>query len=652
MNECQTNSTRLSLGLHAHQNGLFHEAERFYRQVLEDDSTNVDSLHLLGMLRHELGDSQNALKFINLAIAQMPGSAMLHNAMAVVLIAAKDFAAAERSALEAVSIDAAMVEPRFNLVTVFQAIGEQAKAMDQLSTILSLDPRRNDAIKLLYELSVATGRLDRITAACVDVLQRLPDSPAAHLTLGLMFSSRTSPESLQSVELAERSRLMKLALYHLQIAASQNPCAECFDAWANALMLANEHITAIEKLDIAISLDDRFVRAFESRGRAKLELGQTEAAVADFELALARDPYSAVALLELAKMKRTPSSGQSGSDDDLVSRLERQVGRTDLHPRQRSLFHFAIGHIHEGLGDFDLAFEHFRQGNAGKEHAGAPSSSTANTIWSDKVAEIESTFVDEQLARLSGACESELPVFIVSMPRSGSTLTETLIARHPAVVAGGELFEITDIAQTLSRRLASQFPYPSCMAVLTDDQAKLMGEEYVRHVLARTERLRPRERSGAVQRTTDKMPMNFWHLGLIARILPKAKIIHVRRDPLDVCLSCFKQNLRWPFCDLDAIADYYIAYERMMKFWSSILPVPILEIHYEDLVAAPELQTRRMISHCGLDWDDACLREDTSRQAIRTPSKWQVCQPIYETSIKLSDNYQKQLSDLSARLTS
>jgi tetratricopeptide (TPR) repeat protein len=171
--------------------------------------------------------------------------------------------------------------------------------------------------------------------------------------------------------------------------------------------------------------------------------------------------------------------------------------------------------------------------------------------------------------------------------------------------------------------------------------AAAIAEEYL-------EQLRRRSESAA--RVTDKMPTNFRHLGLIALLFPRARVVHVIRDPLDVCVSCMKQNLEWPYCDLQSVGSYYRRYEQLMRYWRGTLNLRILDVRYEELIADPETNGRRMIEFCGLPWEDACLDFTGRDRAVQTPSKWQVRQPIYTSSIGSWRAYEKHLGALRVAL--
>ena len=225
------------------------------------------------------------------------------------------------------------------------------------------------------------------------------------------------------------------------------------------------------------------------------------------------------------------------------------------------------------------------------------------------------------------------------MPRSGTTLVEQILCGHPLVFGAGELKEVPRLVSGLSARLQVQERYPQCIDRLDQPTAWALAEEY---------RARLARRGGAAARVIDKQGMNYLHLGLLAALLPRARVIHCRRDPRDLCLSCYFQQFRevnfaW---DLGDLGRYYRSYERLMDHWHAVLPVQPLDVVYEDLVANPEAVSRQMVAFCGLEWDDRCLSFYANRRPVQTMSKLQVRQPIYTTSVGRWRRYEKHLGPL------
>ncbi len=230
------------------------------------------------------------------------------------------------------------------------------------------------------------------------------------------------------------------------------------------------------------------------------------------------------------------------------------------------------------------------------------------------------------------------------MMRSGTTLAEQILASHPQIHGAGELDTLGRLAGSLPRRLATQIPYPECVAHLDAATARAVAADYL-EVL--------KQHGGAAERVVDKMPLNFLGLGLIATLLPRARIVHCRRDPMDTCLSCFFRDFTTSFTfkyDLRDLGLYYREYERLMAHWRRVLPLPIFELQYEELTAAPEAVSRRLVAFCGLDWDERCLRFHETERPVRTASTAQVRQPMYQSAVGRWRRYEKHLGPLMAAL--
>ena len=239
---------------------------------------------------------------------------------------------------------------------------------------------------------------------------------------------------------------------------------------------------------------------------------------------------------------------------------------------------------------------------------------------------------------------SDRPVFIVGMPRSGTTLVEQIISSHPRAAGAGELPDIPWLIQRLPAELGSGAGYPGCVEALDRESVQRLAGSYL-------------DRLGLVSattdRVTDKLPMNYMHLGLIAVLFPNAVIVHCKRDPMDTCLSCYFQNFSRDlgFCfDLEDLGFYYRHYETLMAFWAEVLPLCIHDVAYEDLVKNPEDVSRGLIEACGLEWDPRCLSPHKNRRPVKTASSWQVRQPLYKTSVARWKRYEKHLGPLKSSL--
>jgi hypothetical protein len=259
-----------------------------------------------------------------------------------------------------------------------------------------------------------------------------------------------------------------------------------------------------------------------------------------------------------------------------------------------------------------------------------------------KLARSRAVFTPELIGRLHGLGDpSPQPVFIVGMPRSGTTLVEQILASHPMVHGAGELKTMNDVVLTVRGPDGNTIPYPEFVPSLDPAALKAIGARYVALL---------RELAPQGERVTDKMPSNYYFVGLIHLALPNARIIHTMRDPVDTCISCFsklftaEQNHTY---DLGELGRYYRRYERLMAHWRRVLPAGrMLDVRYEDVVADLESQARRIIDYCGLPWDDRCLSFHQTDRPVRTASATQVRQPIYSSAVGRWKVYEKFLGPL------
>lgn len=317
--------------------------------------------------------------------------------------------------------------------------------------------------------------------------------------------------------------------------------------------------------------------------------------------------------------------------------LERLGDRGDAAARAR----FASGKIHADAGDHDAAFADFARGKAIRK--------ALQPFDLDDVRQsfdaLRQTFTADRLEALRPRGNaSERPVFIVGMPRSGTTLVEQILASHPQVHANGELDLLNDLA--LSRapgapNLCSEQPYPGWLThPEAGDILRLIAAQYL---------FTATRRAGRAIRATDKMPLNFRHIGLIATLFPNAHIIHVRRNPMDTCLGCFTTLFAGGNAftnDLADVGGYYRLYHDLMAHWQAVLPGQILTIDYETLVETPENEAHRLVEAVNLPWDDACLRFEGARRGVLTASAGQVRQGIYKTSVGRAQAYEAHLGPL------
>ena len=315
---------------------------------------------------------------------------------------------------------------------------------------------------------------------------------------------------------------------------------------------------------------------------------------------------------------------RDGDPRSVADLLERRVAAVDLNPRERALLLFELGHLYDHLGAYDTAFARFQTANRLRR----PAFDRAG------FARLIEGLIAAGSDGVQATNRSTVPVFIVGMPRSGTSLVEQILASHPAVFGAGELNDLPRLVAEIS---------PGYPGGLTELTAADLDRSAERH-LARLASL-----GHGAERVTDKLPGNFLHLGIIARLFPGARIVHCLRDPLDTCLSCYFHDFGGihPYAyDLGDLGFAYRQYECLMDHWRSTLPLPILEVRYEDLIADQEGMSRALVAFVGLDWRDECLQFHRTPRLVHTASYDQVRRPLYTSSVGRARHYYPHLGRL------
>lgn len=395
---------------------------------------------------------------------------------------------------------------------------------------------------------------------------------------------------------------------------------------------------AIAHYEEALRLDPASPVAHVGLAEALMEQGRFPEAVAQNRATLALDPDCALAYANLGELA---GQGQYTFCPQELQRLQALAARDDLPPADAGLVHFTLGSVRDRQGAPDQAFFHYRRGHELKREVYRLRGEAFDPgRYRQRVEAVMACFTRDFFERQRGrGSPSEVPVFVVGMVRSGTTLVEQILASHPRAGGAGELRDIEQIALALPGRLGTAEPFPACMSRLDAATALLMAELYLQRLT--------RAAAGAV-RVVDKMPHNFLYLGLIATLFPRARIVHCRRDPLDLGASIYFQNFKWlPYAtSFEEIRFVYEQYLRLMAHWRRHLPLAIHEASYEDVVGNLEGETRRLLTFCGLDWDERCLAFHDTRRPVQTASRLQVRRPIYKTSVGRWKRYETHLAPL------
>ena len=467
------------------------------------------------------------------------------------------------------------------------------------------------------------GRLQAAEQVYRQVLQVEPNQPDALHLLGVIASQMGKHEV--AIEYIGRA----IGLIGNQ-AAFHNNLGEAY----RALHRIPEAVACYSR---AIELKPDYAEPHNNLGVAFKEQGKLDEAVACcLRAALRHNPQSAFAHCKLAELL-----GGKLPENDLAAQ-RRLLEETELTDAQRLLLHFGLAQVLDARGEYAEAAEHLARGNAMQL-------SECRRLGKEYDLEEHESFITQMIEvctpdffeRVRGfGLESELPVFVVGLPRSGTTLIEQILASHSHVFGAGEIALVHDTVAALGGQSAD---YIGGLRHLDRETAHRLASQHL-------ERLRALDLTAL--RIVDKMPENYLSLGLLASLFPQAKLIHCRRDLRDVAVSCWMtrfQKVRWAN-DQQHIASRFHQYQRLMEHWRKVLPVPLLEVDYEETVADLGGVARRLVAGCGLAWEPACLEFYQAKRPVRTASTVQVRQPIFRTSVGRWKHYEHALASLFARL--
>jgi tetratricopeptide (TPR) repeat protein len=421
-----------------------------------------------------------------------------------------------------------------------------------------------------------------------------------------------------------------LASYEQAIALNPNH-AEAHNNRGVTLQEMKRYEEALLSYDRAIALNPAYTDAYYNRGTLLVSKGDMAGAEGMFHKAFDLKPDFPAPLFNLAKMRE-----YQNVDNPDVKTIKALLNRPGISLEDKDQLYFTLGKIYDDAGRYDEAFEFFRQGNRIRNKQVAYSADAVAKMTDALMSVFNKDFL---ACPFPFSSDTRSPLFIVGMPRSGTTLLASILSNHPSIATAGELPTLTDITAQLSTRIKDGEPYPFAVKQLTTSVAGRIIRDY---------ELRLRRDSGPqIPYVIDKNPLNFRNLGFISLLFPKARIIHCTRQPFDTVLSNYFQrfplHLDYAF-DLPNIAHFYREYARLMAHWRTIPNVKFIEVGYEDMVSNTEPTARRMLNLLGLEWDDRCLTPHTNPFPVETASQWQVRQPIHRHSLGRWRHYEKHLA--------
>jgi len=673
--------------------GRYSETATFAQAITVRFPMHAVSWKVLGAVLRRMGQSVNALAAVQKAVALSPGDAEAHNNLGTTLEDLRRLGEAEASYRRALQIKPDYAEAQFNLGNILRELGRPGEAEASYGRALQVKPAYAAAHNNLGTILQDLRRLGEAEASYRRALQIKPDYAEAHNNLGNTLRNLGRPGDAEASFRRALQIEPALATAHFNLGNALSDLGRLGEAEASfrrALQIKPDDAEAHNNLGNTLRNLDRLGEAEASYGRALQikpaiaeahnnlgvtlqNLGRFDEAEAHYRRALEIKPdYADVhsnvggVLMERGEIEEAEkflnqglalAPGEAGPlaaalfhipyqpHDPRFNHLEDAYARRgSLALEERIKLNFAMGKAMETIGQYDRSFSAYEEGNR-LYYEGHPFDEATDesfleqsrSLFTAELFRKYETLADNLAPIADERGDERQPIFIVGMPRSGTTLIEQILASHPAVFGAGELTTLGEIAPKAAHLLRNSTNGEATTLLAL----RQLGQQYLDQVW----KLAPDARA-----VTDKLPGNYYLLGLIHLMLPHAKIIHCLREPMDSCFSCYAQLFRTGHhysYDLRTLGRHYLRYTKRVEHWASVLPPSrILDVRYEDNVADPEREARRMLDHVGLVWDSACLRFYETKRAVSTASVAQVRKPMYSTSVARWKRFEKHLRPL------
>jgi len=550
--------------------------------------------------------------------------------------------------------------------SALQCLGDVDNAITEYKIAIQLNPKHTQAHYFLGNLYQETGVFDLAAESFNKAIELAPNFFEALNNLGATLVELHRPIEAKAV----LDRAIKINANSLQLQCNI----------AGFYLLESNIEKALSYTNTALKNDPNFIDALKLSGKINYQLPNYDKALSDYkkayELSHEQEILGYIAQIlerrgkfdeanELIKplietgnndyavlMTYSALGRKYGHQREAIELIEHKIKTTNLDKASLLNIHSELGKQYDNLGDYKNAFHNYNLANLLEQELNTQveslnSSRDLNNTNKHNV----DTWFDEYPAEFwrnlpTSGNDSIRPVFVIGMFRSGTTLCEQILASHPDIYGAGELLDIHNISVNLHKNSEFHDQAPSSLVNVTKEQLSTAADNYLGTL---------KKHSSDALRVVNKMPANFFHVGLISKLFPNAQFIHMIRDPRDVCASMFFQRFgsQMNFAtDLEQLADYHLAYQRMMKYWHEVLDIKILDIVYEELIEDQETMTRKMIEHCGLEWDEQCLSFHKTKRDVNTPSYDQVRKPIYKKSVARWKNYETYLQPLLKKLNS
>jgi tetratricopeptide (TPR) repeat protein len=521
-----------------------------------------------------------------------------------------------KSLESSIKIQSNVPQTHFALAGARIALGQIDEGIKSINTTLQLNENFPDAY---------------VELANIEIRQEKFDDARMHLERALKIDPKMSDAHLGLGQLEKECGKHQKSISHLEQALKYNSkSVNALCAMANSLANLTQKSEAQIYYRKALKVEPNNVEALSSLAMIYNFNAKYDKAIKLIAPLLRRKVYQSSLAIAYAQACK-----HCDQCEDALDYINKTLKSSGLSQTEIKGLNFAAGKVLDNMGQYDAAFEHYKAGNNAVTHI---YDSVAHTQYVNDVIKVFNPALFMQVPVAQN--KDKRPIFIVGMPRSGTSLTEQILAAHPNVCAAGELETLFKISCQMKQDLGGENAFPFYVEKLSQDNVNEMAGTYLDHLT---------EFSNNAEHVTDKMPHNFYLVGLIQLLFPGAKIIHCQRDPIDTCLSIYFQDFSEAHKyakDLFNIGTHYYQYQRLMDHWKQVLSIPILDLNYEDLVSNQESETRRILEFCELEWDDSCLQFHNVKRTIDTASFDQVRQPLYTKSVNRWKRYEAHLDEL------
>ena len=624
-------------------------AENICRSSLKNISSgdpNMQVLLCVALIRQ--GRSGSAVKRLKHTLRMFPDFPQAHEELGNALLAQNKPEKALESFKKTTELNPNNADAFIKLGKVFSALGRKEEADESYKSALALNPIQEQLATAMQHFT--RGEVEEAEQICREALKKQPDDVNGLRLLASIASKMEQKED--AIVLLERAVELKpkfagawgdLAESYTEIESY----GKALDAVQRVIQLQpdlpfgfmirgsilgkmSDHEGSIEAYHQALKIEPDHLGSNMGLGNILKTVGNYDDSVAVYKKCIEIQPLFAEAYWSLANLKTYTF------EDSEIEAMEEHVQNEVMPSSNKAFFHIALANSKEKEKQYDEAWAHFETGNNMRRQEEIYDSVQTQVTHDALIEVFDKEFVE---SKKNMGSQSNAPIFIVGLPRSGSTLVEQILASHSKVEGTKELPDLSLLGRKLTKSKPRGIQYPEAVKEMTNEEFVEFGEDY----LTTTKRYRTDK-----PHFIDKMPNNFAHIGFLKLILPNAKVINATRHPLDSCMSSFKQlfykGQSWSY-DLFEIGEYYLEYDRVMKHWQEILPNEILDLEYEKLVENQEHETNRLLEFCGLDWEEHCLKFYENKRPIKTASDTQARKKVYKSSVNMWKNYEMYLKD-------